>query len=146
VRDRKFHVGLQGLEHALHGAFPLPLLHFCSFTPFPLLLVALADAFPNSAKDAAATMEKCRAEYHIVRHENPMAELSSEELMASIKGQLQPAAELGSKLCQAIASVFRALWPGRAVPDDAKQLLRWMSLVSNRVDIWKESAARASAE
>jgi hypothetical protein len=134
------------MEHALHGTFPLPLLHFCSFIPFPLLLVALAEAFPNSAKDAASAVEKCWAEYHIVRHENPKAELSSEELMASIKGRLQPAAELGSKLCQAVASVFRALWPGRAVPDDAEQLLRWMSLVSNRVDVWKESAARAGTE
>jgi hypothetical protein len=146
ARDRKFHAGLQEMEHALHGTFPLPLLHFCSFVPFPLLLVALIEAFPNSAKDAAAAVEKCRAEYHVIRHENPKAELSSEELMASIKGRLQPAAELRSKLCQAIASVFRALWLGWAVPDDAEQLLRWMSLVSNRVDIWKESAARAGIE
>jgi hypothetical protein len=146
ARDRKIHAGLQGLEHALHGVFPLPLLHFCSFTPFPLLLFALADAFPNSAKDVAVMVEKCRAEYHIVCHENPKVELSSEELMASIKGQLQPAAELGSKLCQTVASVFRALWPGRAEPDDAEQLLRCMLLVSNRVDVWKESAARAGAK
>jgi hypothetical protein len=33
-------------------------------------------------------MEECRVEYHIVRHVNPKAELSLEELMASIKGQL----------------------------------------------------------
>jgi hypothetical protein len=80
------------------------------------------------------------------RIKNPKAELSSEELMASIKGRLQPTAKLGSKLHQAVASVFRALWPGRAEPDDAEQLLQWMSLVSNRVDVWKESAARAGAE
>jgi hypothetical protein len=91
-------------------------------------------------------VEECLAEYHIVRHENPKAELSEEELMASIKGWLQPAAKLGSKLRQAVASVFQALWPGRATPDDAEQLLQWMSLLSNRVDIWKESVARAGAE
>jgi hypothetical protein len=106
--------------HALHGAFPLPLLHFCSFAPSPFLLVALAEAFPDSAKDAAAAVEECRAEYHIVRHENPKAELSSEELMASIKGRLQPTARLGSQLCTAVASVFEVLWPGRAEPDDAE--------------------------
>jgi hypothetical protein len=39
ARDRKFHAGLQGLEHALHGVFPLPLLHFCSFVPFPPYLL-----------------------------------------------------------------------------------------------------------
>jgi hypothetical protein len=86
--DRKFHAGLQGLEHALHGAFLLLLLHFCSFAPSPLSLVALTKAFPDPTKDAAAAMEECRVEYHIVRHVNPKAELSLEELMASIKGQL----------------------------------------------------------
>jgi hypothetical protein len=42
--------------------------------------------------------------------------------------------------------VFQALWPGQAVPDDVETLLQWILLVSNRVDIWKESAARAGAE
>jgi hypothetical protein len=65
-------------------------------------------------------VEECREEYHIVRHENPKAELSSKELMASIKGWLQPVAKLGSKLRQAVASVFWALWPGRADPDEAE--------------------------
>jgi hypothetical protein len=146
ARDHKFHAGLQGLEHALHGAFLLPLLHFCSFVPSPLLLVALAEAFPDSSKDAAATVEECQAEYHIVFHQNPKAELSSEKLMASIKGRLQPMAKLGSKLRQAVASVFQALWPRQAKPDDAEQLLQWMLLMSNRVDVWKESAAQAGAE
>jgi hypothetical protein len=109
TRDHKFHAGLQGLEHALHGVFPLPLLHFCSFAPSPFLLVALVEAFPDSTKDATAAVEECRAEYHIVRHENPKAELSSEELMASIKGRLQPAARLGSQLRTTIASVFQVL-------------------------------------
>jgi hypothetical protein len=31
------------------------------------------------------------------------------------------------------------------VPDDIKTLLQWITLVSNRVDVWKESAARAGA-
>jgi hypothetical protein len=88
ARDRKLHAGLQGPEHALHDAFLLPLLHFCSFSPSPLLLVALVEAFADSAKDASATVEECRPEYHIVRHENPKAKVSSEELMASIKGWL----------------------------------------------------------
>jgi hypothetical protein len=96
--DRKFHAGLQGLEHALHGAFLLPLIHFHSFAPFLLLLAALAEAFPSSAKDAAVTVEEYRAEYHIVCHKNPKAELSSEELMALIKERLKPVAKLGSEL------------------------------------------------
>jgi hypothetical protein len=86
-------------------------------------------------------VEKCRAEYHIVRHEDPKAELSSEELMASIKGQLKHVAKLGSKLHQVVASVFQDLWPRWAVPHNVDVLLQWISLVSNRVDVWKESAA-----
>jgi hypothetical protein len=31
------------------------------------------------------------------------------------------------------------------VPDDIKTLLKWIPLMSNRVDIWKESAAQAGA-
>jgi hypothetical protein len=63
--------------------------------------------------------------------------------MALIKGRLHPVAKLGGKLRQAVASVFKDLWPGRAVPGDIEKLLQWISLVSNRVDIWKESLARA---
>jgi hypothetical protein len=31
------------------------------------------------------------------------------------------------------------------VPDDIQTLLKWIPLASNRVDVWKESAARAGA-
>jgi hypothetical protein len=80
-------------------------------------------------------VEECRAEYHIICHKNPEAELSTEELMASIKGRLQPVAALGSQLRGAVASVFQALWPGQAEPDTVDRLLVWMSFVSNRVDV-----------
>jgi hypothetical protein len=73
----------------------LPLFLFRSFVLSPFLLVALAKAFPDSAEAAAATVEECRAEYHTVCHKNPKAELSTEELMASIKGRLQLMAALG---------------------------------------------------
>jgi hypothetical protein len=61
--------------------------------------------------------------------------------MALVKGRLHPVAKLGGKFRQAIASVFKDLWPGRAVPGDIEKLLQWISLVSNRVDVWKESSA-----
>jgi hypothetical protein len=68
------------------------------------------------------------------------------ELMASIKGRLHPMAALGSQLCGAVASVFQVLWPGQAEPDTIDRLLLWMSFMSNRVDVWKEFAARAGAK
>jgi hypothetical protein len=141
ARDRKLHAGLQGLEDTLHGVFPSPLLCFCSFTPLPLSLIALAEAFPNSDKATAAAVEECQVEQHIIRREDSKAELSSGELMASTKGRLQPVAKLGSKLRHVIVSVFQAQWPRQAVPDDIETLLRWIPLISNRVDVWKESAA-----
>jgi hypothetical protein len=49
---------------------------FYSFVTFPFSLAILAEAFPDSAVAATATVEECRAEYHIVCHENPKAELS----------------------------------------------------------------------
>jgi hypothetical protein len=81
----------------------------------------------------------------MVHGNDPKAKLTSGELTALVKGRLHPVAELGGDLCQAIVSVFKALWLGRAVPDDIKTLLKWIPLVSNRVDVWKESAARAGA-
>jgi hypothetical protein len=93
----------------------------------------------------AATLEEYRVEQEIIPSSDPKAQPSSRELMASIKGQLHPVAELGGDLRQAVVSVFKALWPGRAVPDEVQTLLKWIPLVSNRVDVWKESAARAGA-
>jgi hypothetical protein len=79
--------------------------------------------------------------FKIVRGKDSKAELTSGELMALVKGRLQPVAELGFDLHQAVVFVFEALWPGWAVPDDIKTLLKWIPLVPNRVDVWKESVA-----
>jgi hypothetical protein len=57
-------------------------------------------------RTASVAVEKYRAEHDIVRCKESKAELSSEELMASTKGRLQPVAKLGSELRVAIASVF----------------------------------------
>jgi hypothetical protein len=97
---------------------PSPLPSFRSFTPFPLLLVALAGAFPDSDGATTAVLEEYRAKQKIVRNKDSNAKLSSGELMALVKGRLQPVAELGFDLRQAIVSMFEALWPRRAVPDD----------------------------
>jgi hypothetical protein len=104
-------------------------------------LAALAGAFPDSDKAATAALEKYRAEQKVVPCGEPKAKFTPEELMALVKGRLHPVAKLGGKLRQAVASVFTDLWPGRAVPGDTEKLLQWISLVSNRVDIWKESSA-----
>jgi hypothetical protein len=108
-------------------------------------LAALAGAFPDSDKAAIAALEKYRAEQKIIPCGDPKAKLTPEELMALIKGRLHPVAKLGGELHQAVASVFKDLWPRRAVPGDTEKLLQWISLVSNWVDIWKESSARAGA-
>jgi hypothetical protein len=129
------------LEHALHGTFPSPFPSFRSFTSFPHSPIALAETFPDSDGTAAAALEEYRAEQKIVPRNDPEAKLSSGELMASVKGRLHPVAGMGRDLRQAVVSVFKALWPGRAVPDEVQTLLKWIPLVSNRVDVWKESAA-----
>jgi hypothetical protein len=125
--------------------FPSPFPSLRSFTSFPHSLIALAEAFPNSDGTAAATLEEYRAEQKIVPSSDPEAKLSSGELMASVTGRLYPVAGLGGDLRQAVVSIFKALLPGRAVPDKVQTLLKWIPLVSNRVDVWKESAARAGA-
>jgi hypothetical protein len=56
--------------------------------PFPLLLVALAEAFPDSDGAAVAALEKYQVEQKIVCSKDSKAELSSEEVMALVKGRL----------------------------------------------------------
>jgi hypothetical protein len=146
ARDCKLQFGLLGLEHALHGKLASLFPSFCSFTLFPHSLIALAEAFPGFDGVAAAALEEYRAEQEIVPSSDPKAQLSSGELMASIKGRLHPIAKLGGDLRQAAVSVFRTFWPGRAVPNEVQALIKWIPLASNRVDVWKESAARAGAE
>jgi hypothetical protein len=105
-----------------------------------------AGAFPDSNETAAAALKEFRAKQEIVPSSDPEAELSSGELVALAKGRLHPVAKLGRDLHEAIVSVFETLWPGRAVPSEIQALLHWIPLAPNRLDIWKEAAARAGAE
>jgi hypothetical protein len=133
------------LEHALHGTFASLFPSFRFFTLFPHSLIALAEAFPDSNGAAEAALEEYRAEHEIVPNSDPKAQLSSGELMVLVKGRLHLVAGLGGDHRQAVVSIFEALWPGRAVSDGIRTLLKWIPLASNRVDVWKESAARAGA-
>jgi hypothetical protein len=113
----------------------LPHPSFCSFKPSPHFLATLAGAFPDSDEATIATLEKYQVEQEIVPCNDPKASFTSRELMALVKGRLHLAAKLGGKLRQAVVSIFEALWPGRAVPDDIQTLLQWNLLMSNRVDV-----------
>jgi hypothetical protein len=146
ARDRKVQSGLQGVEEALRGTFPFLLLSSCFFAPLPHSLIAPAGAFLDSDGATAAALEEYRTKHKIVPSSDPKAQLSLGELVALVKGRLHLAAKLGGELRQAIASVFTTLWPGQAVPDEIQALLKWIPLASNQIDVWKESAARASAE
>jgi hypothetical protein len=146
ARDHKVQSGLLGLEEALRGMFPFPLPNSCSVTSPPHSLIAPTGAFSDSNKAATAALEEYRAEQEIVPSSDPKAKLSSGELVALAKGRLHPVAKLGEDLHEAIVSVFKTLWPGRAVPGEIQALLQWIPLVPNRLDVWKESAARAGAE
>jgi hypothetical protein len=112
ARDRKLQSGLLGLEEALRGILPFLLLSSCSFMSPPHSLITPAGAFPDSNRATAAALEEYRTEQKIVPSSDPKAQLSSGELIASIKGRLHPVAKLGGDLRRAIVSVFRTLWPG----------------------------------
>jgi hypothetical protein len=146
ARDCKVQSGLLGLEEALRGILLFLFLGSCPFTPSPHSLIALAGAFPDSNRTAAAALKEYRVEQKIVPGGDPKAELSSGELVALAKGRLHPVAKLGKDLREALASVFETLWPGRAVPGEIQALLQWVLLASIRLDIWKESMARAGAQ
>jgi hypothetical protein len=87
-----------------------------------------------------------RKKYKIVHGKDSTAELSSVELAASVKGRLRAVATLGKQLRTAATSVFKTLWLGWEEPSTVSQLAQWMALVPNRVEVWKESAARAGVE
>jgi hypothetical protein len=146
ARDRKVQSGLLGLEEALRSNPSFPLPSSCPFAPPPYSLTAFAGAFPDSNETAMAALEEYRADQEIVSSSDPMAELTSGELVALAKGRLHPVAKLSKDLHKAIISIFETLWPGMAVPAEIQALLQWIPLASNWLDIWKESAARAGAE
>jgi hypothetical protein len=146
ARDRKVQSGLLGLEEALRGILPFLLLSSCSFTSPPHSPIAPAGDFPDSNGAATAVLKEYRTEQKIVPSSDPKVQLSSGELVALAKGRLHPVAKLGGDLRRAIVSVFETLWPGRAVPDEIQALLQWIPLAFNRIDVWKESAARAGAK
>jgi hypothetical protein len=146
ARDRKVQSGLLGLEEALRGILSFPLLSSCPFAPPPDSLIAFTGAFPDSDEAATAALKEFRAEHGIVPSGDPKAELTSGELVALAKGRIRPVAKLCKDLHEAIVSVFETLWPGRAVPGEIQALLQWIPLAPNRLDIWRESAARAGAE
>jgi hypothetical protein len=146
ARDRKIQSGLQGLEEALRGILSFLLLSSCPFIPPPHSLIAFVGAFPDFNKTAAAALKEYRAEQEIVPSSDPKAELSSGEFVALAKGRVHPVAKLGKDLHEAIVSVFETLWPGRAVTGEIQALLQWIPVAPNRLDIWKESVARAGAE
>jgi hypothetical protein len=146
ARDRKVQSGLLGLEEALRGILSFPLFSSCPFMPPSHSLIALVGAFPDSNETAAAALKEYRVDQEIVPSSDPKAELTSGELVALAKGRLHPVAKLGKDLHEAIVSIFETLWPGRAVPGEIQALLQWIPLAPNRLDIWKESAARAGAE
>jgi hypothetical protein len=146
ARDHKVQSGLLGLEEALRGILPFLFLGSCPFMPSPHSLIALAGAFPDSDEPAAAALKEYKADQKIVPSSDPKAELSSGELVALAKGRLHPVAKLDKDLHTALVSVFETLWPGRAVPGEIQALLQWVLLAPNRLDIWKESVARAGAQ
>jgi hypothetical protein len=86
-----------GLEDALHGASASLPPNFFSFRLIPQVLVALAEAFPDSDEAATAALAQYRVEQEIVPREVPKAELSSGELTALVKGRLHPVAKLGGR-------------------------------------------------
>jgi hypothetical protein len=73
ARDRKLQSGLLGLEDALRGIFPFLLPSFCSFTLPPHSLIALAEAFPDSNRAAAAALEEYWTEQKIIPSKDPKA-------------------------------------------------------------------------
>jgi hypothetical protein len=145
-RDRMILSILHGLDDALVGDPSFPLLHLYSPTLLFFSPAVLIEALPDSSNATAITVDKCQEEYNIIRDKDSTAELSLVELAASVKGRLQPVASFELQLRTAIAFVFKTLWLGWEEPSIVSQLVQWMALVSNRVEVWKESVARAGAE
>jgi hypothetical protein len=133
--DRRIHSNLHGLDDALLGQPSSLILHFYSPTLLLFSLVVPAEAFPDSSDVAAVVVEKCQQEYEIVRGKDSTTELPSVELAASVKGQLQPVATLGTQLRITVVSIFKTLWPGWEEPSTISRLAQWMALVPNRVEV-----------
>jgi hypothetical protein len=67
-------------------------------------------------------VKEYRAEQHIIRREDSKAELSSEELMASTKGQLQPVAKLDPSFVRSSSLYSRLCGLGGVTPPNLQQI------------------------
>ena len=66
--------------------------------------------------------------------------------MASMAARVAHMKVLGIDLPLSAIKVFKALWPGTAVPKSVPALCTWLNATETRLSQWRESAGRAGAD
>ncbi|KAM0890877.1 hypothetical protein ACQ4PT_026769 [Festuca glaucescens] len=108
----------------------------------PDLLHAVTDAFPESQDLAVKAVLESRKDRPV--NEEPY--WSMEDHMVSMAARVAHMKVLGIDLPLSAIKVFKALWPGTAVPKSVKGLCKWLNATEMRLSQWRESAGRAGAD
>ena len=66
--------------------------------------------------------------------------------MVSMSARVAHMKVLGIDLPLSAIKVFKALWPGTAVPKSVESLCKWLNATEMRLSQWRESAGRAGAD
>ena len=100
--------------------------------------------FPHSelsAKTAVSKVRRKRAE------SGPIDETwTVEDHLAALSARLNPLKIIGVDVLNAAIHTFRALWPGVEPPTSVADLVEWLKTSDDRLNEWRESAARVGAD
>ncbi|XP_010236352.1 neurofilament light polypeptide-like [Brachypodium distachyon] len=104
----------------------------------------LSKFFPQSVETAQAAMTKVR------RKRDPAGTTPFEydlvDYLVSIASRVKPLKSFGVNMLNAGIWAFRALWPGEEAPTGIPELATQLLEVKDRLNDWRESAARVGAD
>ncbi|KAM0890908.1 hypothetical protein ACQ4PT_026751 [Festuca glaucescens] len=106
------------------------------------LLCAVTDAFPESQYLAVNAVLESRKD----RSANKEPYWSMEDHMVAMAARVTDMKVLGIDLPLSAIKVFKAVWPGAAVPKSMQGLCKWLNATELHLSQWRESVGRAGAD
>ena len=110
----------------------------------PTFFSFFAGTFPEANQAAAAAVSSYRESK---LESDPSAEISSiENHIVGLAARIEPLKDVGVHVLKAAIHTFHALWPGEEPPTSATELAEWLAVSDDRLNEWRESAARVGAD
>jgi len=107
--------------------------------------VISADDFAGSFPESEFAAKKRVARAQRLRGKSS-EDWSMEDLVTSLIGRVKPMKVIGVDVVDAALRAFRVLWPDEPRPSTMEGLIRFLDATEDRLQEWRESAARAGAD